>query len=242
MSLDLPHRLQSTYHETFREGPGGWIGWRGQTDGAYRLETDGKALVSRSPWWVDYNHAPPGGGYLHLLYVLHTFHGEGFPEKVKQLGGVNRFVLDGHPRDFTHARVSLRWKGEIDLKGARCSLLVQSKVRGTYINLVFRRQCFDLTPDWSWQTLTLDPDPQSWTPLGSRFDRLERYGDAPVSEVLKDVNGDIIIVLFPLTVQPAGNIDGDPHRLRAGEDYPVRTDLLPSGHVVLDEVRIEFRR
>ncbi len=243
LASTAPGSSPRPYVETFSDGPGGWLGWGGQGgQGAdvLRLEIVDGAVVSRGPWWVDYNHAPPGGGYLHLLFALHTFQGERFPEKLKVAGGPNRFVLGGFPRDFTNARIHLRLRGQLDLKGAACALLVQSEVRGKYVNMVYHGQTFRPGPDWEWQTITLAPEPKLWTPLGSRFDRLERYGDAPIADVLKDVNGDIILVLFPLNIKPAGQIAGDPHRLRAGEEYPVQTDLLPSGHVLVDEVRIEF--
>ena len=55
-----------TYVETFDDGPGGWVGW---SHGLTSLETGPSLVVSRSPWWIDANHAPPGGGYLHLLFA-----------------------------------------------------------------------------------------------------------------------------------------------------------------------------
>ena len=53
-----------TYVTTFDDGPGGWVGRK------VALEVADGIAISRSPWWVDANHAPPGGGYLHLLYIL----------------------------------------------------------------------------------------------------------------------------------------------------------------------------
>ena len=68
------------YVENFEDGPGGWLGWDAR--GPRRLEFVEGAVLSQGPWWVDSNHAPPGGGYLHLLYCLHTHrrcrnHGKG---------------------------------------------------------------------------------------------------------------------------------------------------------------------
>jgi len=57
---------------------------------------------------------------------------------------------------------------------------------------------------------------------------------------LRDVNCNIILILFPLDIVPAQPIDADPHFLRAGKDYPVDRSRLPEGYVMLDEVRIEF--
>jgi len=58
--------------------------------------------------------------------------------------------------------------------------------------------------------------------------------------VLGDVNVDIMFILFPLTVQPMGPIDGDPHILRPGKDYPVWQSPLPEGYVELDTLQIDF--
>jgi hypothetical protein len=229
------------YVEKFDKGPGGWLGWVSNAAGAARLEIREGSLYSSSPWWIDYNHAPPGGGYLHLLYALHTWHWPNFPRQYKELGGPNHFVLGGFPRDFRNAKVSARMKADVRLRGAECLLLVQSKVRGTYINIVLTGQPFRLTRDWSWQRVTLTTDPSQWKAMGSRHDRMRTYaGEAQVAEVLADVNADIICVLHPLDVRPKGKLEGDMHKLKAGEDYEVDRSRLPEGWVMMDEVRIEF--
>jgi len=51
----------NTYIETFDDGPGGWFGWTSNSGGPKPLEISDSAVISRSPWWIDYNHAPPGG-------------------------------------------------------------------------------------------------------------------------------------------------------------------------------------
>jgi hypothetical protein len=38
-----------------------------------------------------------------------------------------------------------------------------------------------------------------------------------------------------------GSIDGNPHLLCAGKDYPGWSFRLPERYLLLDEVRIEFR-
>lgn len=223
-----------TYRETFDDGPGGWYGWN--TKGAARLEIRDGAAISRSPWWVDYNHAPPGGGYLHILYVLNTKDGN----STLSFAGPNRFVERGFPADFTNAKVTVRVRGEVDFKGAGLVLLAQADVPGTRVNSVLTAQPIAITPDWSEQTIVCVPDDTQWTCLGSRHDRAATYGTGPIAPVLRDLNLDILVVLFPLNVVPAEPIKGDPHRLRAGRDYRVDQSRLPSGHVMLDEVKIDF--
>ena len=76
--------------------------------------------------------------------------------------------------------------------------------------------------------------------MGSRSDRADMYGHAPLADVLADVNCDIILVLFPLDICPMGPINGDPHQLKPGKDYPVWRSRLPEGYVMLDSIGIDF--
>ncbi|MBI2193452.1 MAG: hypothetical protein HYU36_15865 [Planctomycetes bacterium] len=223
--------------ETFDDGPGGWIGWDAR--GASVPEIRDSAAISRSPWWVDFNHAPPGAGYLHLLYCLHTT-ARYYPQKMRDLGIPNRFCDGGFPVDFTGAKLTARLRGDLDPRGAHLVLLAQGKVGGITINSVLTAQPFRVTRDWSEQAITLEPDSKQWACLGSRHDRTETYGWGEIQGLLREVNCDIILVLFPLDIVPAVSIQGDPHRLRAGLEYPVDTARLPRGEVRLDEIRIEF--
>jgi hypothetical protein len=93
---------------------------------------------------------------------------------------------------------------------------------------------------WSEQCLRLAPDTEQWTCLGARHDRGDFYGSGPVEQVLADLNDNIILVLYPLDVQPAEPLPGDPHRLRAGEDYCVDETRLPRGYVMLDWIEIRL--
>ena len=225
------------YVEDFSNGPGGWLGW----DGVKRLEIADGVAISRSPWWIDYNHPPPEGGYLHLLYVLHTQWGPDFPTEYKKFGGANCFVEGGFPRDFANAKVTARLKGQLDTRGAKLRFHVQTDIEGTRVNMVLVAQPFEVTPEWSEQTITLVPDPAQWQDLYARHDRRDFYGRGKhIADVLQDVNCDIILVLFPLDVVPAEPIDADPHFLQAGEDYAADRSRLPEGYVMMDEVRIEF--
>ena len=234
-----------TYVETFDNGPGGWLGWVGGGGGPRRLEICDGAAVVRSPWGVDFNHAPPGAGYLHLLYTLLTLplpSYEGYArQRYTPLAGPNRFIEGGYSRDFTDAKFSVKVRGELDLKGSQLLLLVQSNVGAIRANYVLSGQPIRITRDWSEQTLTLSPDPAQWTCLGTRGPGADcaQYGEAPITDALRDVNVDIILGLFPLDIVPARPIEGDPHKLRAGKDYDHDRLRLPAGRVELDEVRIE---
>lgn len=228
------------YIETFDNGPGGWYGWISNAAGPKPLEIKESYALSRSPWWIDYNHAPPGAGYMNLLYILNT-RGKA-SEHQREVEGENRFIRGAFPTDFTGARISLRMKGDLEAKGARLLLLCQAAQGGLCSGWLLVGQPFRVTPDWSEQTVAAVPDPAQWVCLGARHDRAEFYGEIPLSTVLRDVNADILLVLHPLDIVPMGPQKVDPHRMRPEQDYPVWRSRLPEGYVQLDEVRIEFAR
>lgn len=226
------------YRETFDAGSGGWFGWIDNAAGPRPLEVRDSCLVCRSPWWIDYNHAPPGIGYLHLLAILMT-RGP-WSEHQREVAGENRFVTAGVGTDFTAARITLKLRGELRARGAQLCLLVQAVQDGQCAGWLLTGRPFAVTADWSEQTVVADPDPALWRPLGSRHDRRDYYGTRDLSSVLRDVNTNILLVLHPLQVVPMGPLDGDPHRLRPERDYPVWRSDLPEGYLLLDEVRMEF--
>ncbi len=228
-----------TYRETFEDGAGGWIAWLGPNRPAPAVVEDG-ALVSRSPWGIDSNHAPPGGGYLRLLFILHTAHQDDPGGSYAPLLGGNRFIDGGYPRDFRNARLTLRLKGEVDWQGAELRLHCQSRVGDKAINFVLTSQSFAVTPDWSEQTVTLAPDAEQWLCLGARHDLTDVYGWGDIDSVLRDVNIDIILLLHPLTIVPLSPQQRGPHARRAEVDYEVDRSKLPSGEIRLGEVQIDF--
>lgn len=232
------------YLETFDDGTGGWLGWIAGGGGPIALERKQSAVGTFSPWGIDINHAPPGAGYLHLLFVLMTDESYNRRENLTKVGGKNRFVDGGYSRNLTNARMTLRLRGELDRRGSQLMLLVQANVAklGITGNHVLLAQPFDVTPEWTEQTVILEPDPAQWLSMGTRGEGADnsRYGDAPIDSVLHDVNVDMILVLFPLQIEPVVEIESDKHKLRAGKDYPVRQDRLPSGEVWLDELHIEY--
>lgn len=230
----------TTYVETFDDGPGGWFGFIDNFQGEKALSVKDGALWSYSPWWVDYNHAPPGGaGYLQLLMGIMT-RGP-FGERHKELAGPNRFVEGGYRGNFTNARVTVRLRGELERRGAQLVLLVQGTVGAICSGWLLTGQPLEVTPGWSEQAITAVPDPAQWTCLGARFNRTDMYGTIDLRKILTDVNTNIYLVMFPVTVVPMGPIPGDPHVLRAGRDYPLWQSRLPEGYMGLDTVRIDFK-
>jgi len=228
----------ATYTETFDDGPGGWYAWQSNFDGDHPLEVKDGCAISRSPWWIDYNHAPPGAGYMHLLFMVDT---QGAPgERHRAVVGENRFIQGGFGTDFTNARLTLRLKGELLERGAQLHLLCQGSHGGVCTGWLLNGQPIKVTEQWSAQTVQAVPDESQWTCLGSRHDRTDSYGRTPLQTVLGDVNGDILLVLFPLEIVPMGPFDGHMHQLRPAQDYPVWRHRLPEGYVMLDEVQIEF--
>jgi hypothetical protein len=119
-------------------------------------------------------------------------------------------------------------------------LLVQSRVGDIVSGWLLIGQPIKVSPEWIEQSIVAEPDPRQWVCIGARHDRQDYYGHRPLSDVLRDVNVNIMLVLFPLTVIPMGPIPGDRHILRAGKDYRVWSSRLPEGYLMLDTVRIDF--
>lgn len=232
--------MSATYIEDFNDGPGGWFGWTNNLQGPKPLAIRDGAAVTSSPWWIDYNHAPPGAGYLHLPYILLTAGGAAYNEVHTETAGVNRFLEQKFPTDFTNAKITLRLRGELLTRGAQLVLLIQANIQGLTSGWLLTGQPITVSEDWTEPTITAVADPAQWTCLGARHDRSKSYGVLPLPDVLRDVNVDIMLVFFPLDVRPMGRITDDQHRLRAGKDYPVWQSRLPEGYIELDRIQIEF--
>ena len=226
------------YVEDFDNGPGGWMRVVDNFAPVAALPIEHGAVRCQGPWWVDYNHAPPGGGYLQLLMCLVTKGASG--ESIREVAGDNRFVKGHYPTDFTNARLTLRLRGELEAAGTKFSCLIQGSMDGIVSGWVLTGQTFDVTPDWSEQTVTLVPDPSQWTSIGSRHDRTDTYGEKPLLDILHNVNVNMHLIMFPVKPRPMGRVDGDPHLLRAGRDYPIWPSSIAQGYVEVDRVAIEF--
>lgn len=227
------------YHEDFEEGPGGWFGYQdGPGQNQKMLEWSPGRLTSRSPWWIDYNHAPPGAGYFHMLFCLSTFGPQ--TEGTKEVGGPNRFIDNKCPIDFTGARISARLNGELRSQGAQLCVLLQGVVDGICSGWVQTTDTLEVHQQQTEQSVILDPDPAGWTALGSRHNRTDMYGVKPLESVLGHVSSSIMLLLFPVEVVPMGAIQGDMHQLRPGRDYPVWRHKLPEGYVTLHDMSIEL--
>lgn len=227
---------RTPYIETFDGGPGGWCAWG---TGSHRPVLNEGALVTRGPWRVDPNHSSPGAGYLHLLAYLYT-HADHYTDEIAAEAGVNRFLAEGKDRNLTNARMTVRLRGDVDLKGAKLTLWVQADVGDTRPNFALTGQSLAVTPDWNEQSLLLSDDPAQWTCVGGRHDKQELYGYGDIRDALKDVNCDLILVLFPLNVVPIGVPLEKKDRLRTHRDYEPDYAFLPSGVIEFDTIRIEY--
>jgi hypothetical protein len=234
---------RETYVEDFDRGAGGWLANRYDPLPIY----DGIAYCF-GPWYLDSHHAPPGAGYLHMLMYLYTSDKNVGPERRSHLQE-NRFIEQAKSTDLTNARLTVRLRGEIDLQGAQLLLLVQGKTAKTTANFVLSGQPLRVEHNWTEQTLVLAPDPRQWTCLGARWDKVADYGCDEIGAVLRDVNWDIMLVLFPLKIVPAHpELVKDMHKMRPGQDYPgypsyeVEQKFLPKGIVMIDRIRIDYAR
>lgn len=230
----------STYVEDFDHGPAGWMRVIDNYSPIAGLPVKDGVVRCQGPWWVDYNHAPPGGGYLQLLMCLVTKGAAG--EATRDVAGENRFVEGSYSTDFTNARINVRLRGELEAAGTEFSVLLQGSVDGICSGWVLTGHTFKVTPDWSEQTVTCLPDAAQWTSIGSRHDRTGTYGEKPLLEVLRDMNVNMHLIMFPVKPRPMGAIVGDPHLLRAGRDYPIWPSSIAQGYVEIDRIAIEFGR
>jgi hypothetical protein len=146
---------RATYRETFDDGPGGWFGFAGNHLGIAPLLIRDSCAVSRSPWWIDYNHAPPGAGYMHLLYMLHTRGAPG--EYLREIAGPNRFIAGGFGTNFTNARITLRLRGELLTRGTQLYFLAQGVHDGVCSGWLLTDQPISVTAEWTEQTITCLP-------------------------------------------------------------------------------------
>jgi hypothetical protein len=226
------------YEESFDDGPGGWLRVQGNVEPPAPLPVHDGAAWSWGPWWVDYNHAPPGAGYLQLLLCLHT-RGP-FGEHLREVAGPNRFVEGRYPLDFRGARLTVRLKGELEPADAQICVLVQGSHEGKVSGWVLASRPPRLTAEYTDQVVDLKPDPRSWVCLGARHGREDMYGVVPLDTILGNVNVNLYLVLFPVHPRPLGPLAGDPHRLRAGRDYPIWPSSVTQGYVAVDTIRLEF--
>src|SRR6185436_10413737 len=115
--------------------------------GPRALEPRDSYVTSRSPWWIDYNHAPPGAGYLHLPFMLNTRGKAG--EHHREVAGENKFIAGGFPTDFTNAKVTLRLRGELEERGSKLVLLIQAVQGGICSGWLLTGQPFNITPEFT---------------------------------------------------------------------------------------------
>lgn len=229
----LPPPSRATYVASFDENADGWL-----ADRRYPLSVHDGVAESASPWFLDYWHAPPGAGYLHLVIWMHTDERRVFEYYPGYEG--NPFVEQNQSRDFTNAKLSIRVRGDIDMQGTQLVVLLQSEDSVTDLrnNYVLSGHPFPVSSEWQESSATLVPDESLWTCMGARHDRPD-YGCSSIAEVLRDVNVNIIFILFPLNVVPIEDI-ADPHLLRPRVDYAVDETLLPQGSIMFDWVKLAY--
>lgn len=228
----------ATYVEDFDDGPGGWMRVVDNHSMPAALPIKDGVVRCQGPWWVDYNHAPPGAGYLQLLMAMATRGAPG--EAMREVAGDNRFIAGGFPTDFTDARITVRCRGELEAAGTGFHVLLQGSIDGITSGWLLSGQPIAVNPDWTETTVTCVPEPSQWTSLGSRHDRTDTYGEKPLRDILGNVNVNIHLLRFPVKPRPMGPIAGDPHQLRAGRDYPIWPSSIAQGYVEVDRVQIDF--
>ena len=137
--------MASVYAEDFDDGPGGWMRVVDNYSPIAALPIRDGAVRCQGPWWVDYNHAPPGGGYLQLLMCLVTRGAPG--ELTREVAGENRFIAGNYPTDFTNAKITIEAaRRSSKRRGRSLSVLLQGSVDGICSGWVLTGQTFDGDP------------------------------------------------------------------------------------------------
>ncbi len=173
-----------------------------------------------------------------MLYCLNTKGPLG--EHMREISGTNRFIEEGHSRNLENATVKVRIRGELKANGAQIVLLIQASAAGLVAPWALTSQPISVEAGWTEQTLKLTPDEKAWTCLGGRHDRADYYGKQPLVPCLRDVNQNLMLIFFPLNIQPMGDPGGNLHRLRPERDYPVWRSALPEGRIQLDQFEIHY--
>ena len=236
-SAQVADQSRTPYVHKFSQGHGGWM-----ADNRDPLRIWDGIANCYSPWFLDPNHAPPGAGYLHLVLWMHTdkrWYQSSRKSAARLPYRCSSFADNGKSKDLRDARLTVRLRGGVDLKGAQLVLLAQSETAKTTANMVLSAQPLAITAEWSDQTIVLANDPKQWTCLGARVGQEYQYGCDAIDTVLSDVNVDLIFVLFPLKPTPACE-GADRPGLYAGLNYPADVKSLPRGLIQFESIRIDY--
>jgi hypothetical protein len=231
-----------TIYKTAFDGTSGWLTQSAETPSECTpLEESTEAgngyAVSRAPWWIDPNHAPPGLGYLHLVAFAYHFDWS--------TDGVVASEYAGRPIDLRDARIRLRWRAP-DLRlppGARFMFWLQAhdprrpRADTRYVNYALINQALIPVADdprWLESTLVLPASGQGLACLGSNLDRTQTYDcAADPSEVLANWTIDLgFIILLPdrdSASLVAGSVDFDGLEIAIpGRNLFTHEDTAPS--------------
>ncbi|HEV8444783.1 MAG TPA: hypothetical protein VGQ27_14965 [Steroidobacteraceae bacterium] len=209
---------QVLYRHDFADGSGGWrtvhtlvspdqlpvdssncfISWLGLYACTLDVPVEGGRSVLQSPWWLDPNHAKPGGyGHLNLLTWVY-------------LNGMPGSSTEGMPsidlRDVT-LRVSMRAQA-FNPAGGRLVFWFQTKMPdGRFANFAYTSSPLDavLPPDGSELSqfnIKLVADPAAWTCLGAAVDRSDFYGCMDVVNAMSAVKDDFGFIIIPVSDSP----------------------------------------
>lgn len=140
-------------------------------------------IESRSPWWIDYNHKPPGAGLLNVLFVIWLD---------SYYGGLRQKSLDLRDARL-HCRVMI---AEANLKGNHVYFWFQTfnSEENKYHNYVLTKRPLDVSKaasSWRDVTIPINTDGADWTCLGSSQERSDKYACGSIEMDLQNVNANL---------------------------------------------------
>lgn len=229
------------YYEDFN-GDSGWVADRARP--LFENNGTGKSIATQGYdlWSIDHYHAPPDGpGYLHILMWLPTgnydqfypvFYGQQKPPFIKANCSTN----------LTSATLRFKYRAVIKNPGpANIYLWVQAVKGDAGINYRLRKPV-PVSPEWRVEEIRLQPDPNLWVCMrGASYMPMYTKGcEFSIGELLKDVNRNILFVLFPLALSDEV-AQKSSLKQRPMQHFTVDREALPSGYLEIDWITIDYK-
>jgi len=198
-------------------------------------------LYSTGPWWVDGNHAPPGYGYLSLVFLCLLR-----PDKLQNMS------FDPHLCYPNMREMNIRGKirgHSADLKGADLLFWFQCYSEKTEKNINYAligKPLNEKLLNGKINDFELNVDVENtedWVCLGSCAEKSHLYGELDLNnlDAAKPLN--MGFILTPMDVKPVWPDECDlssPMNLTTESLWPIDTHSLPTGTIAIYDLEIEY--
>ena len=167
-----------------------WQSWQGKFACTSFVPIRDGEVILNSPWWLDNNHAPPGAGYLNLLFYNY----------IDTIFSGNKKSLNLEDRTLY---LKLR-SSNLDLKQSKIFFWFQTKaINGKYINFVYTKVPIHLDEKMKTLEIKFTSNASDWICLGSNERRKDTYDCIDLKDAISDVNIDFGLIIFPTSNDPS---------------------------------------